>query len=125
MPATTILVVEDNLDSQDMIGRILRHYQIDFDVTATAEDALDLLTKHEYKGLVIDLSLPKMDGWTLLERVRHNPDTAQMICVAVTAYHSAELAVEAVEAGFAAFFPKPLHNTAFAREIQRIRDLGQ
>jgi CheY-like chemotaxis protein len=122
MSGKRILVIDDNGDSQDMIGRILRHYQIDFDLTDSAEGALDLLAQQPYKGLVIDLALPKMDGWTLLERIRENPDTAHVLCVAVTAYHSAELAAKAVDAGFTAFFPKPLQNTAFAKEIQRITE---
>ena len=116
----TILVIDDNVDSLDMIGHIFRHHHIDFDVTSSAEEALELLAQRTYKGLVVDLALPKMDGWTLLNQVHQNPDTADLKCVAVTAYHSAELAVKAIDAGFIAFFPKPLQNSAFAREIQRI-----
>jgi AmiR/NasT family two-component response regulator len=38
--------------------------------------------------------------------------------VAVTAYHSAEVAYQAVEDGFVAYFPKPLEATSFVRELQ-------
>jgi ActR/RegA family two-component response regulator len=43
-----------------------------------------------------------------------------MKCVAVTAYHSAEVAVKAIEHGFKAYFAKPLEATSFVREIQRV-----
>ena len=115
-----VLVVEDDPDGQEVVTRILRHHRITTDVAATAEEALTLLAKTRYDLAVIDLALPTMNGWALLQNIRSNPKLAGMPCVAVTAFHSAEVAVEAIQAGFAAYFPKPLEATSFVRELQRI-----
>lgn len=115
-----ILVVEDNHDSRDMMARILRHYQINYDTCGSAEEALERIAQTDYAGVVIDLALPEMDGWSLLEHLRHSTATAQIQCVAVTAYHSRELAVRARQAGFVAFFPKPFEPLAFADQIRLI-----
>ncbi len=40
--------------------------------------------------------------------------------MAITAYHSSQLKQEAFEAGFDAYFPKPLDDTSFARELDRV-----
>jgi CheY-like chemotaxis protein len=115
-----ILVVEDDVDGQEVVARMLRHHRIPADIAGSAEDALDMLVATEYTGAIIDLNLPGMDGWTLLNRMRSDAQTTQIRCVAVTAYHSADLAVKAIGAGFDAYFPKPLEATSFVRELQRI-----
>ncbi len=116
----TVLIVEDNPDSQDMIARILRHYNIDSAHVASAEEALESLEQSVYDGLVVDLALPAMDGWTLIEYLHSNPRTAHLKCVAVTAYHSRELAAQALQAGFEAFFPKPLDKAVFAERVRQM-----
>lgn len=115
-----VLVVEDDPDGQEVVARMLRHHKINTTVVGSAEDALGLLAEKKYTALVIDLALPGMDGWTLLNTIQRNPKTAYLPCVAMTAFHSADLAIKAIEAGFVAYFPKPLEATSFVRELQRV-----
>ncbi len=70
--------------------------------------------------VIVDLALPGLDGWGLLSAVQKNRKTAQVPCVAVTAFHSPEVAVKAIEAGFLAYFPKPIEAMPFIRELERI-----
>jgi CheY-like chemotaxis protein len=115
-----ILLVEDDMDGQEVISRMLRHQQISVDVVRSGEEALKLLADNVYDGAIIDLNLPGMDGWTLLRNIRQNPRSATVPCVAVTAYHSPELAVKAMEYGFTTYFPKPIEALTFVKEIQRL-----
>jgi two-component system, sensor histidine kinase and response regulator len=115
-----LLVVEDDPDGQEVVGRILRYHRIPFSTTGNAEDALKLLGTQECSGVIVDLNLPGMDGWSLLGEIKKNPKVANLPCVAVTAYHSAELAVKAIEMGFVAYFPKPFDATALVRELERV-----
>jgi DNA-binding NtrC family response regulator len=110
-----LLVIEDDPDGREVVGRILRHHKITMDTANTAEDALELLKENNYTAAIVDLSLPGMDGWTLLKHVQRQ--SLSMPCIAITAYHSAEVAVEAITAGFHAYFPKPLEPTSFVREL--------
>lgn len=120
MSAPYILVIEDNPDSQNLISLILRHHQINFDLVSSAEDALMMLTCCDYSAIVVDLVMPDMDGWTLLERVRHDRRTAHIPCLAVTAFHHSDVDFEALNAGFAAYFFKPLESDAFVGAIRRV-----
>jgi two-component system CheB/CheR fusion protein len=113
------LLVEDDPDGQEVVARILFYHHIRFHTTSNAEDALHLLETEACNGVIIDLNLPGMDGWSLLGEIKKNPRLAQLPCVAITAYHSAELAVKAIEMGFAAYFPKPFDATAFVRGLER------
>ena len=69
---------------------------------------------------MIDLGLPGMDGWEVLQAIRANPETAGLPCVAMTAFHTSSVRQQAIEAGFNAYFPKPLDDTLFVRELSRV-----
>lgn len=119
--AMPILIVEDNVDSSDMIGRILRFHKIEFEVVDSAEEALGRFQESvQYSGVIIDLALPAMDGWTLLSVIKGNIATQHLPCMAVTAYHSLELIPQAARAGFSAYFPKPLEKVTFADEVRKM-----
>jgi len=112
-----VLVVEDEDDSMAMVRELLEYHGIHSAGAPTAEDALQLVKKMTPTLIVIDLALPGMDGWSLLAAIRRDQALIEVPCVAITAYHSAEVAVEAVEAGFDAYFAKPLDATSFVREL--------
>ncbi|NWF68030.1 MAG: response regulator [Chloroflexi bacterium] len=115
-----LLVVEDDPDGREVVGRLLRYHKIAYQTADNGEEALQNLEEKRFTGAIIDLALPGIDGWSLLRAIRQNPQTAHLPCVAITAFHSAELALKAIEAGFTAYFPKPLDSTAFVRELERI-----
>lgn len=115
-----ILVIEDDTDGQEVMARMLNHHHIPMDVVYSAEEGLELLSKNKYSGVITDLALPGMDGWGLLATMQITPHVSELPCVAVTAYHSAEVAVKAIEAGFAAYFAKPLEPASFVRDLQRV-----
>ena len=115
-----VLIVEDDPDGQEVIQRILRYHGIQFDYAMDAESALELLKEHPYTMAVLDLALPAMDGWGLLKRIKAEPTTAHIKCFAMTAFHSSEVAMEAIMNGFSAYFPKPLDPASLVPEMERI-----
>ncbi len=115
-----ILVVEDEIDGQEVVTGILGYMNIACEAVVTAEEALKRLKERRYTAMIIDLALPGMNGWSLLKEIRANPQTATLPCIAITAYHNAGVRQQAVEAGFDAYFPKPLEDTAFLREVTRV-----
>lgn len=118
MATNTVLVVEDDPDGQELVARMLFRANIAVEVTANAEDALQLLSPVEHVLVVIDLALPGMDGFELLERIRANPVIKTIPCVAVTAFHTPALKQRVMQVGFDAYFPKPLDDHRFVSTIQ-------
>jgi CheY-like chemotaxis protein len=115
-----VLVVEDEYDSMELVQGLLQHYGIDCIGVPSAEDALDVMENEKPTLILIDLALPGMDGWGLLDRLKANRAWSQIPRVAFTAYHTAEVANQAIERGFNAYFAKPLDATSFVRELQGI-----
>ena len=114
----TWLVVEDDLYGSELVASMLKYHQISADMAQTAEEALQFLAGGQYNLAIIDLNLPGIDGWSLLQSIQTNDQTASLPCVAITAYHDARVAHEALEAGFAAYFSKPLP-TSFVQDVGR------
>jgi CheY-like chemotaxis protein len=114
-----ILVVEDDPDGQAVVAHILRSLNMPVDVAADAEEAGAYIFDSglAYRAFIIDLALPGKDGWELLTEILEDPDTADIPCIAVTAFHTSKIREQALRAGFTAYFAKPLEATSFAREI--------
>jgi len=115
-----ILVVEDDPDGREVVNRILKHHRIAHDTARDAEEAWELLQENDYTCAIIDLHLPGQDGWSLFQQMQTIDHLRNIECVAVTAFHSAEIAYKAVEDGFTAYFPKPLEATSFVRELESV-----
>jgi two-component system cell cycle response regulator DivK len=115
-----VMVVEDEFDSVQVVSRVLQHHGVEVHVARNGYEALKLLGEILPTLILMDLALPEMDGWETLARIRANPQTAQIPVVAITAYHSVNVAEDALHAGFDAYFPKPLDTTSL---MQRLADV--
>jgi len=115
-----VLVIEDEHDSMEVVQGLLEHHGIESVGASSGEEALDILSQMTPALIIVDLALPGLNGWDLLERFKSTPALRHVPRVAITAYHTAELAEQAIEAGFSAYFAKPLDATSFVRELEVI-----
>lgn len=115
-----VLVVEDEADSMELVQGVLQYSGIKSVGASSGEEALQLLKQMTPTLIILDLALPGVDGWGILNAVRSDRRLAQVPCVAITAFHTPELAEQAINAGFNAYFAKPIDSTSFVRELQSI-----
>jgi HAMP domain-containing protein/CheY-like chemotaxis protein/signal transduction histidine kinase len=79
-----LLVVEDNLGEQLSIRELLGHNDIQVTIAATGEEALAAMTEQPFDCMVLDLRLPDMSGFDVLERLRDTPSLADLPVVVFT-----------------------------------------
>lgn len=117
-----LLVVEDEVDSANVVEMILNAAHINTEIASNAEDALDLvLSRPEaFEAIIIDLALPGMDGFALMKAIRATASVKHLRLIAVTAFHTPELRSRAIKAGFDAYVPKPLDTTLFIGTLERL-----
>ncbi|MBI5958193.1 MAG: response regulator [Chloroflexi bacterium] len=115
-----VLIVEDEQDSVQVVSQILLHYGVTVHVARNGFECLDTLQKLIPTLIITDLAMPGLDGWQTLMEIRANAKTAHIPVVAITAYHSANVAQNAIEAGFDAYFPKPFEPTTFMESLARL-----
>ncbi len=117
-----ILIVEDEPDGADLVLRMLRATGKAAVVAGNAEVALARLQQspEEFQAVIVDLALPEMDGFELMQVIRQTPALRHLPLLAITAFHTPELKVRALENGFDAYCPKPLDTTIFVRSLEQL-----
>jgi CheY-like chemotaxis protein len=104
-PAPTILVVDDDADARLIYSECLRaHGWLAF-TAADGRSALDKVEELSPDAVVLDLAMPRVDGWTVLKRLRESSWTSAIPVVVLTASSTAR--EQAFEAGCDAFLLKP------------------
>jgi CheY-like chemotaxis protein len=78
-PLSRILVVEDNLDSNEMLCELLRTLDHAADGVTSAEDALRLLQQRDFDILITDISLPGMSGIELAKQLAREKPAMKLI----------------------------------------------
>jgi len=106
----SMLVVDDNIDSLEMIAEILRLSGADVLTATSAAEAYELLQRERPEVLVTDVGMPEEDGYALLRKVRQlAPESGGSTpAVALTGYASEEDRRQAALAGFQSHLCKPV-----------------
>ena len=122
MPPQHILIVEDEPDGADLVQRMLKATGKEATIAVNAESALAMLqtSPDQYQAVIVDLALPEMDGFELMQALRTDSHLRHLPLIAITAFHTPELKVRALEGGFDAYFAKPLDTTLFVQSLDRV-----
>ena len=107
-PGTSkILVVDDNPDIADTLSVLLGMNGYDVRTAYTGETALEIARDFRPAVALLDIGLPRMDGYELARRFRSDPALGRMHLVAVTGYSQEADRVRGREAGFEHYITKP------------------
>jgi len=118
MAAPLILIVDDNLDAREMYGMYLAHEGFRWAEAVNGQDAL-MQTKIEKPALILmDATMPRMDGWEALRLLKADEATRHIPLIMLTAHAFDEHRERAKQAGADGFLAKPVLPDALAREIR-------
>lgn len=115
-----IVLVDDEPDSLNLIYEFLLHKGLQVFSANDGQECLALLATVTPTFIVVDLAMPKLDGWGVLSEIRANPVTANLPVIAITAYHSANVEEDALAAGFDAYFAKPVNTEEFMNTLAQL-----
>ena len=117
---TTILLVEDNEASRDMLSRRLARRGFEVCVAVDGEEAVALAQSARPDLILMDMNLPVLDGWEAAARLKAAPDTQAIPIVALTAHAMAGDREKALSAGCDDYDTTPIE---FARLLSKIEAL--
>ena len=86
VPLPRVLVADDDPSIRQLLGTIVRREGLPVDLAANGEDAIALLKKHEYSAILLDLMMPRIDGFGVIEHLRQNPPPHKPVVLVITAY---------------------------------------
>jgi CheY-like chemotaxis protein len=114
----TILVVEDNPDNMKLLAWALEDEGYAFEGAASAEEALLALERRHFDLVLMDISLPGMDGMEATRRLRADPRFASLPVIAVTAHAVQGEAERILDAGASALITKPIDEAGLLESIR-------
>ncbi|HET7547067.1 MAG TPA: response regulator [Usitatibacter sp.] len=103
-----ILLVEDNEMNYDMLSRRLTRKGFEVVIATDGEQGVEMSLSAAPDLILMDMSLPKIDGWEATRRIRATPATAKMRIIALTAHAMAGEKDKAMQAGCDDFDTKPI-----------------
>lgn len=122
-PATptgqTVLLVEDNEDNRIIYSTVLRHLGY---AVVEAQDglrAIELAREVKPDIILMDISIPELDGWEATRILRQDPITKDIPIVALTAHALADDRERATALGFTSYLAKPVEPRAVVAEVRR------
>ena len=117
---TTILLVEDNELNRDMLSRRLERKGYVIKMAVDGAQGVSMATELRPALILMDLSLPVMDGWEAIRRLKGNPETATIPIIALTAHARAEDEKTARDAGANDFDTKPVDLNRLVGKIEHL-----
>lgn len=117
-PAPLILVVDDFVDNREMYVEYLRFVGYRVEEAGNGADALARAAEVVPDAIVMDLSLPGIDGWEATRRLKADVRTKHVPILALTGHALAGHSQSATEAGCDLFITKPCLPEALERELR-------
>lgn len=105
---TKILLVEDNEMNRDMLARRLSRKGFEVVLATNGEEAISQARDTKPAVILMDLSLPVMDGWEATRRLKASPETMGIPVIALTAHAIESDREEALRCGCDDFDTKPI-----------------
>jgi CheY-like chemotaxis protein len=114
-----VLLVEDNEDNRTIYSTVLRHLGFHVIEAVDGVEAVALARSERPDLILMDISIPRMDGWEATRVLREDPSTRDIPIIALTAHALADDRKRATEVGFTSYLAKPVEPNAVVAEVRR------
>jgi DNA-binding NtrC family response regulator len=115
MAAAKVLVVDDEIEFANVIAERMRGRGYEVDTANSGADGMEKIKEKAYDAVLLDLSMPGLDGMETMKRMLDHDKQLQIIIL--TGYGSVQKGVEAVKQGAADFLEKPADIDALTGKI--------
>jgi DNA-binding response OmpR family regulator len=117
---TRVLVVDDELDTLNLLRTILEISGYTPITTLNSVDAVNLAEVEKPDVVLLDIMMPKLDGFTLCKMLRANASTQSLPIIFVTAYEALDIEERRVEAGANKVINKPISMDILIKAIDEV-----
>lgn len=118
-PIKTVLLVEDNEDNLIVYRTILDHVGYRVIEARDGEEGVARARAELPDLILMDVSLPKMDGWEATRRIKADVETRQIPIIAVTAHALDDDREKAIQVGCDGYLAKPVAPRRVVEEVER------
>ncbi|UCC14315.1 MAG: response regulator [Gammaproteobacteria bacterium] len=119
---TKVLLVEDNEMNRDMLSRRLQRKGFEVAIAVDGQAGVDMATSENPDIILMDLSLPVMDGWEATRRIKSDGTISAIPVIALTAHAMQGDEEKALEAGCDDYDTKPVNFKRLLEKMQKLLD---
>lgn len=114
----TVLIVDDEPDNLGVAQKVLSFGGADVHIARNGIEGLSVLESLKPTFILLDLSMPEMDGWEMFERIRARDEFSGVPIIALTAHAMTGDRERIEKAGFDGYIAKPFRINSFMEDIQ-------
>lgn len=118
-----VLVVDDDPAVRKLLSRMLNSEGLEVKTAGDGFEAGQLSVKFNPQIMILDIIMPRMDGFEVCRRLKKNPETKDIKIIAISGFDTADNRKKIFDCGADLFFGKPLDIEKLRKEIGRILDL--
>jgi CheY-like chemotaxis protein len=119
-----LLYVEDNEMNSDMLSRRLQRRGYEVLIAVDGEQGLSMASSEKPDLILMDMSLPVIDGWEATRRLKAGPDTQGIPVIGLTSHAMSTDRDKCLEAGCDDYDTKPVELARLLEKIERLLDAG-
>src|SRR5436309_180781 len=108
-PGKRALVVDDDPILREVMGEQLAAVNFEVVHAENGESGRELTSREDFNLAVIDISMPKLDGFELLRHIRQHPRSVDLPVIVATGYNDPTSVEKAYELGASSFVTKPIN----------------
>ena len=109
IPASSLLVVDDNSMNRIMLSRYITKLGYQATLAENGRQALDKLQGQPFDLVLLDVQMPEMDGYQVLEHLKADPRLRDIPVIMISAVEELESVVRCIELGAQDYLPKPFN----------------
>ena len=114
-----VLIVEDNMDTYELVRFILEKNGYEVFLAVNGRDGVNAASKQKPDLIVMDLSMPEMDGWTAARLIKQNKQTSAIPLIALSAHVLPGDRQRAVDSGCDDYITKPMDLVELVETVDR------
>jgi two-component system, OmpR family, response regulator len=122
-PALRVLVVEDDEDTATSLGMLLRLYGYDVEAAADGPSAFRAVQASPPDVVLLDIGLPKMDGWLVAKQIREQAIWKRPLLIAISGYGTQADRLRSQEVGIDLHLTKPVDPEELADLLKRFEGI--
>lgn len=118
-----IMVVDDNKITTKLLHRYLDANGYDAIEAYDGQECLEKVDIQEPDAIILDVMMPRLDGYQTVQKLKENPKTRHIPVVIVTALNDVQNQVKSVDSGSNDFLSKPIEEKLFIAKVKLLSDL--
>jgi two-component system, cell cycle response regulator DivK len=115
-----VLIAEDNVVNRELLRELLESRGYSVCEACDGQEALEAVQETRPDILLLDIGMPVLDGYAVIQKIRADPSLAELPVLAITAYAMHGDQEKIMKSGFDGYLSKPVNASSLMAEIDRL-----